>query len=80
MIRRAFWLAAGFGLGVAVATRARRHVDRATTAPARLAARLADDVAGALADGRDEMHAREAFLRAVLAAPARRKGLQDPRR
>jgi hypothetical protein len=80
MIRRGVWLAAGFGLGVAAATRARRHVDRATAAPARVAARLADDVAGALADGRDEMHAREARLRAVLAAPPKPKRVEDPQR
>ncbi len=80
MIRRGMWLAAGFGLGVAAATRARRHVEHATTAPARVAAQLARDVADALADGRDEMHTREARLRDVLAAPPKRKRVEDPQR
>ena len=69
MTRRAFWVTVGFGLGVAAATRARRHVDAATRAPARLADRVRRDVVDALADGRDEMHGREARLRRVLAVP-----------
>jgi hypothetical protein len=68
-MRRTFWLTVGFGLGIAAATRARRQVGAATAVPARLVDRLRRDVADAVADGRAEMHGREAALRRVFAAP-----------
>jgi hypothetical protein len=82
VIRRGFWLATGFGLGVAAATKARRRVETAAArlAPSGLAAQLRRDVTGALEEGRDEMHDRETRLRHVLAAPppTNREGIQDP--
>ena len=69
MTRRVLWVTVGFGLGVAAATRARQRVDAATAVPARLVDRLRRDVADAVADGRAEMHGREAELRRVFAAP-----------
>ena len=69
MTRRVFWLSLGFGLGVAAATRARHRVDAATAVPARLVDRLRREVLDAVADGRAEMHGREAELRRVFAAP-----------
>ena len=74
MIRRGFWLAAGFGLGVAAATQARRA---AAAVPARLADRVRRDVAGALSEGRAAMQASEARLRRVLAAPDEQRGTSD---
>jgi hypothetical protein len=78
MMRRAFWLVAGFGLGVAAATRARRRVAAAADAPTRLAVRIRRDVARAVHEGRDEMHARETRLRRVLAAPTNQREAEDP--
>jgi len=75
MIRRGFWLAAGFGLGVAAATQARRA---ASAVPTRVADRVRRDVTGALTEGRREMQAREARLRRVLAAPREQRGTDDP--
>ena len=69
MTRRAFWLTVGFGLGIAAAARARQRVDAATAMPARLVDRVRRDVADAVADGRAEMHGREAELRRVFAVP-----------
>ena len=81
VIRRGFWLAAGFGLGVAAATEVRRRVDAAVArlAPSSVATRLRRDLTGALDDGRREMRAREARLRHVLAAPGAldSEGLDD---
>ena len=82
MIRRGFWLAAGFGLAVAAAAQVRRRVDAATArlAPSNVATRLRDDLAGALDEGRHEMRDREARLRRVLAAPdaLNHEGVDDP--
>jgi hypothetical protein len=78
VIRRAFWLTVGFGLGVAAAGQVRRHVATAADAPTRLAVRLRRDVAGALHEGRDEMRARETRLRHVLAASASSEEVEDP--
>jgi hypothetical protein len=82
VIRRGFWLAAGFGLGVAAATRARRQVEAAAARldGSQLAARVRRDMARAFDEGRDEMRDREARLRHVLAAPhpARHEGIGDP--
>jgi hypothetical protein len=71
VIRRGVWLAAGFGLGVAAATRGRRRVEAAVAllAPSGLAERVRRDVTDAFAAGRDEMRVREVRLRHVLAAP-----------
>ena len=77
-MRRAFWLAAGFGLGVAAATRARRRVAAAADAPMRLAVRVRRDVAGAFHEGRDEMRARERRLRRVLAVSPNPREFEDP--
>jgi hypothetical protein len=81
MIRRGFWLAAGFGLGVAAAAQVRRRVDAAAArlAPSSFATRLRHDLAGALDEGRHEMRDREARLRHVLAAPGtvNSEGLED---
>lgn len=71
MIRRGFWLATGFGLGVAAATRGRRRLEAAATwlAPGSVATRVRRDVAGAIDEARREARTREARLRHVLAAP-----------
>jgi hypothetical protein len=79
MTKRAFWLVAGFGLGVTAATRARRHLDQVAPPGSALHV-LGDRVRRAFDDavheGRDEMHRREVALRTVLAAP----GQPDPGR
>jgi hypothetical protein len=76
VIRRGFWLAAGFGLGVAAATQVRRAATAAV--PARVADRVRRDITGALTEGRREMQVREAELRRVLAAPGEQRGAADP--
>jgi hypothetical protein len=82
MIRRGFWLAAGFGLGVAAAAQVRRRVDAAAArlAPSSVTTRLRRDLAGALDEGRHEMRNREARLRHVLAAPdaLNSEGFEEP--
>lgn len=65
MIRRAFWLTTGFGLGVAAAVRV--HRSAAQLAPPALLERLRSELDAAVTDGRREMRAREAELRALLA-------------
>lgn len=74
MTKRAFWLLAGFGLGVTAATRARRRVELLAPQGSPLHA-VGDRIRRALGDavdvGRDEMRRREAVLRTVLAAPGR---------
>jgi hypothetical protein len=71
MTSRIVWLAAGLGIGVAVARRIERSehastVEAAAASAVRRARRAIDAV---IADGRAEMLQREARLRAVLAAP-----------
>jgi hypothetical protein len=82
MIRRGFWLVAGFGLGVAAATRARRQVEAAAArlGPTGLATRVRRDVSGALDEGRRAMRDRETRLRHLLAAPdaVNGEGRDDP--
>jgi hypothetical protein len=65
VIRRLFWLGTGFGLGVAASIRVHRSASQ--LAPAALAERLREDVQAAIGDGRQEMQAREATMRALLA-------------
>ena len=71
MTGRFAWLAAGVGIGLAVARRIERSdrassVEAAAVGIARQARRVVDAV---VADGRAEMRQREARLRTVLAAP-----------
>lgn len=77
MTKRAFWLVAGFGLGVTAATRARRQIGRLAppgSAWHAMGARVRRALDDAVDEGRHEMHRREAALRSVLAAP----GQPDP--
>jgi hypothetical protein len=72
MTGRLVWLAAGVGIGVAVARQIERSgrastVEAAAVGIARQARRVVDAV---VADGRAEMRQREARLRTVLAAPS----------
>ena len=69
MFKRAFWLSAGFGLGVVATRKAQQALP--SLAPDNVAARLRDRWAAALDEGRDEMARRELALRDVLAAPER---------
>ena len=77
-MKRTFWLAAGFGLGVAAARRVRRRTTGASAGTARrgLARWARAHVHEAIEVGRQETRRREAALRAVLAAP--RNGSRDP--
>ena len=67
MFKRAFWLTAGFGLGVAAARKAQQASAHLT--PDGVGARLRERWAAALDEGRDEMDRRELALREVFAAP-----------
>ncbi|HZP27388.1 MAG TPA: hypothetical protein VFC99_00420 [Acidimicrobiia bacterium] len=67
MFKRAFWLTAGFGLGVAAARKAQQAAVHLT--PDGLGSRLRDRWVAALDEGRDEMHRRELALREVFASP-----------
>jgi hypothetical protein len=75
MTGRLVWFAAGVGLGVAATRRLARVTegsavaDVAARAAGGLASRVRRVVDDAIADGRIEMHQREARLREVLAAP-----------
>jgi len=66
-MKRTFWVAAGFGLGVYVGERVRRVVVRAT--PDQVTDRVRGAWTDALAAGRTEMRARERTLRETFAAP-----------
>jgi len=66
-MRRTFWLAAGFGLGLYAGEKVRRTVVRLT--PETFTERLRTSVQDALDAGRTEMHARERRLREAFAAP-----------
>jgi hypothetical protein len=74
VIRRGFWLGAGFGLGVAASVRARRSAAQLT--PVALLERLRSEIEAAVTEGRHEMHTREAELRTLLATGAGRT--RDP--
>jgi hypothetical protein len=68
-MKRTFWLAAGFGLGVYAGERMRRTVVKLT--PETLGDRVRELMADAVDAGRSEMHARERSLRETFAAPDR---------
>ena len=65
-MRRTFWLAAGFGLGLYAGEKMRRTVVRLT--PETFNERLRVTVQDALDAGRAEMRARERRLRETFAA------------
>jgi hypothetical protein len=69
VIKRLIWLGTGFGLGVAASVRARRST--AQLAPSAVVEQLRRDLEAAVEEGRREMRAREAVLRALLARPGR---------
>jgi hypothetical protein len=73
MVKRLFWVSAGFGLGVAATRKAQQAT--ANLAPDNVANRLRGRWDAAVGEGRDEMMRREFALREVLAAPG-----QDPHR
>lgn len=68
-MRRTFWLAAGFGLGLYAGERMRRTV--VALMPDTLGERMRTSVADAVEVGRVEMRLRERRMREVLAAPDR---------
>ena len=68
-MRRGFWLATGFGLGVAVSRRARRRNDGGPARRSVVGAALRAHVQRALNEGRWEAQRRERALRDVLASP-----------
>lgn len=68
-MRRTFWLAAGFGLGLYAGERVRRTVVKLT--PESFGDTVRSMVADAVEAGRAEMHARERSLRETFAAPER---------
>jgi hypothetical protein len=70
-MRRTFWLAAGFGLGLYAGEKVRRTVVRLT--PETFTERLRVTVQDALEAGRNEMRARERQLRETFAAPDQRE-------
>ena len=70
-MRRTFWLAAGFGLGLYAGEKVRRTVVRLT--PETFTERLRASVQDALDAGRTEMRARERQLRETFAAPDQEK-------
>ena len=71
-MRRTFWLAAGFGLGLYAGERVRRTVVKLT--PETFGDRVREMVADAVEAGKTEMHARERSLRETFAAPVRSAG------
>jgi len=76
-MRRWFWLATGFGLGVAAARRSRRRAGAAGSPRAGgMAARVRAHVNDAVAEGRKEAQRRERALRDVLASPS--EGAREP--
>jgi hypothetical protein len=68
-VRRTFWLAAGFGLGLYAGERVRRTVVKLT--PETFGDRVRELVDDAIEAGKTEMHARERTLRETFAAPDR---------
>lgn len=73
MTGRLLWFATGVGVGVAMTRRLARVASGSTaiTVASGLATRVRRTVDGVIADGRVDMHLREARLREVLAAPGR---------
>ena len=72
-MKRWFWMAVGFGLGIAAS---RRRSNAATGDRGLLGAWAQRQVRDALAEGRAEAKRREATLRSVLAVP--RNGTRKP--
>ena len=70
-MKRTFWLAAGFGLGLYAGERVRRTVIRRT--PETFTERMRGTMQDALDAGRAEMRARERQLRETFAAPDQAK-------
>jgi hypothetical protein len=70
-MRRTFWLAAGFGLGLYAGEKVRRTVVRLT--PETFTERMRLTVHDAVEAGRVEMRARERQLRETFAAPERER-------
>lgn len=68
-MRRTFWLAAGFGLGLYAGERVRRTVVKLT--PETFGDTVRSMVADAVEAGRAEMRSRERSLRETFAAPDR---------
>ena len=68
-MKRTFWLAAGFGLGVYAGERMRRTVVKLT--PETFGDRVREMMADAIEAGKAEMHTRERSLRETFAAPER---------
>lgn len=71
-MRRTFWLAAGFGLGVYAGERVRRKVVQLT--PDTFGERMRASMADAMEAGRIEMRDRERRIREALAAPDQTRG------
>ncbi|MBM3659592.1 MAG: hypothetical protein FJW95_08825 [Actinobacteria bacterium] len=70
-MRRTFWLAAGFGLGLYAGERVRRTVVKLT--PETLGDTVRSMVGDAIEAGKAEMQARERSLRETFAAPERER-------
>jgi hypothetical protein len=70
-MKRTFWLAAGFGLGLYAGEKLRRTVVRLT--PETFTERMRATVQDALDAGRTEMRARERTLRETFAVPEQQK-------
>lgn len=68
-MKRTFWLAAGFGLGLYAGERVRRTVVKLT--PETFGDTVRSMVADAIEAGKSEMNARERSLREAFAAPDR---------
>jgi hypothetical protein len=68
-MKRTFWLAAGFGLGLYAGERVRRTVVRLT--PETFGDTVRSMVSDAIEAGKAEMNARERSLRETFAAPDR---------
>lgn len=75
-MRRTFWLAAGFGLGIYAGERVRRTVVQLT--PDTFGERVRASMADAMEAGRVEMRDRERRIREVLAAPERSRNQPLP--
>ena len=74
-MKRTFWLAAGFGLGLYAGEKVRRTVVRLT--PDTFTDRMRATVSDALDAGRAEMRARERLLRETFAAPEQESRPRD---
>jgi hypothetical protein len=77
-MKRWFWVATGFGLGVAASRRARQrtHTEGRASRKGGVGAWLRAHVDDAVREGRQEAQRRERALRDVLAAPS--DGAREP--